>query len=132
MGRLAGTEREPYSLGGEHSSLSARETYTDGLCHHSVLPSLRCICAGGCVDWVMKLGLQRMDLGRGLGLAKQRQPEGPGALYRLKTSGGGVCVRRRKHGPAIEVKHYCEVVLKGRGGACYRSLFLSTLSASIT
>ena len=39
-----------------------------------------CACGGGeqWDDWVLKLGLQRTHLGRVLGLAARRQPEGAG------------------------------------------------------
>ena len=55
-----------------------RETCTDGQCHHPALPSLRCVSTIVGRDWVLKLGLWRSDLGRGLGLAVRKQPEEAG------------------------------------------------------
>ena len=50
------------------------ESCTDHLHHHPGHHSLR--CSGG--DWALRLRLQRSVLGRGLGLALWRQPEGLG------------------------------------------------------
>ena len=55
-----------------------RGTCTDGWYSHPALPSLRCASAGTGRGWVRKLGLQRSDPERGLGLAAWRQPEGAG------------------------------------------------------
>ena len=66
------------------------EACTNGPCHRPALPSLRCAFAFVYGGWVLKLGLQRTDPGRGRGLAARRQPEGAGLWLR----------------PAREVKHH--------------------------
>ena len=62
---------------GETSLQKAKrsETCKDGQCQHPALPSLRCSYAGAGGGWVLRLALQRSDLGRALRLAVWRQPE---------------------------------------------------------
>ena len=45
-------------------------------CHHLALPNLKCPSTGMGRGWGLRLGLRRSDLGKGLGLAVWRQPEG--------------------------------------------------------
>ena len=60
------------------------EKSTEGQCHLPALPRLRQVSAGVCGGWVLKLGLQPTDPGRGLGLAAWRQPEGAGVWSKLQ------------------------------------------------
>ena len=56
-----------------------RETCTEDPCYLAAVPSPRHGPASNtCEGRLLKLGLQRTDLGRGLGLALRKQPEGPG------------------------------------------------------
>ena len=79
-GRSARTEEELQRLEGEGSNQfaegKAERDRTDGPCRCLALPSLRCSPAGAGRGWVLRLGLQRSDPGRGLGLAAWRQLEG--------------------------------------------------------
>ena len=84
-GRSAGTEREVQGPGicwrgictGWLAAKQDREgPVLRGSCHH--LPSPRWALAGVHRGWVRKLGLEQIDTVRGLDLAAQRQPEGPG------------------------------------------------------
>lgn len=54
------------------------ETYTDGMCHSSVYPSLRRVSASDGRGRVLKHGVWRADPRGGVLLAVQRQPEGMG------------------------------------------------------
>lgn len=53
--------------------------------------SLRCEPVGIGQDWVLELRLQGMDLGRGLGLTAQRQPQAAGMWCRLSVE---VCAKQ--------------------------------------
>ena len=64
-----------------------RETSTDSPCHHPVLSSQRSMAAWAHRAWVLKLGLQQTDPGRGLGLASWRQPKRSGVRSRAATPG---------------------------------------------
>lgn len=61
-----------------------RKTSTEDLCYLAVIPRPRHMPAGTCVGWVLKLGLQRTEPGRGLELATRKLPEGAGVWYRLQ------------------------------------------------
>lgn len=67
MGRQARTDKELQRLKGEHNSCftqaEQRKTSTDDPRHLVALSTLRHASAGGCRDWVLKLGFQRRDLG---------------------------------------------------------------------
>ena len=81
-----------------------RETSTDDPGYLAALPSLRrtpTIAQGG---WVLKLGLQWTDPGRGLGLAAQRQLKGPGVWSGPHL---GVCVG---WSPGPPQKPHCQPV----------------------
>ena len=69
-----------------------RETCTEGLGHHSAVPSPRLSSAGVHRGWVVKLGLQRTDQG----LATRRQPEGTGEWSKAQL---GVCTGTSPHLP---------------------------------
>ena len=56
---------ENAAAGGQQAE--QRENAMSGQCHRPAVLSLRCACTG--VGWVLELGLQRCNPGRGLGLA---------------------------------------------------------------
>ena len=90
-GRSARTERERQRFRGECSNWlvagrAERDQHSHG--HPAALPSLRHASAGVCRGWVLKFGLQRTNLGRGLGLALRRQPKETGVWPRPQL---GVC-----------------------------------------
>ena len=78
-----------------------RETCTEGPGQLHALPSPRCMSAGVCRGWVLKLRLQRTDLGSRLGMATWRQPEGAGVRPKPQP---GVC-RGRSLG--LPLKPHC-------------------------
>ena len=98
-GRSVGTKRELRRLREEHSNgFVAGRTERDQ--HRwsmplGAFPSRRCMSAGVRGGWVLKLGLQRTDPRRGLGLAAWRQPEGAEVWYRLQPG----CVHGQRLGP---------------------------------
>ena len=61
---------ENAAAGGQQAE--QRENATSGQCHRPAVLSLRCASTG--VGWVLELGLQRCNPGRGLGLAVWKQP----------------------------------------------------------
>ena len=85
------------------------ETYTDGLCHGTVHPSLRWVSARAHWGWVLELGVQAVNPGRGLLLAVRRRPEG---------TGGRSSISRSAHGGSpdhTEVKNNCWMMCRGAG-----------------
>ena len=85
-GRLTKTEREWPGLclegcAGTGLLIGWRESGTDS-CHVTALPSLKCMPTATCSGWLLKFRLQQMELRRGLSLAAQRQPKGPGVWFR--------------------------------------------------
>ena len=74
-GRFRGSE-ESAAIGLQQAE--QKETSTDGPGHLAAHSSLRCASVGVHSGWVLKLGFQRTDLGRGLGLAAWRRPKGAG------------------------------------------------------
>ena len=95
-------EGESQSLRGEHRRQfeepnTERKPYKDR-CHDLLHCSLRHLGRG----WVLRLGLWRSVLRRGLGLTVYKQPEGAREY-------------RRRPGPVREARHNCWGV--GRGGA---------------
>ena len=83
-GRFTGTEGELLSLRGEHGSLFVAAT-ADGKLHRwcrcPALPSLTCVSASAGGGWMLELGFQGSDLGKGLRLTVLRQMEGVGILW---------------------------------------------------
>ena len=61
------------------------KTCTDGLGHSPARPTLRWVSADAGRAWVLKCGVKRVDLGKGLLLAAWRWPEGTG----VRTSAAG-------------------------------------------
>ena len=85
VGRSTGTDRELQRL---------RKTPTEMVLFTSLhFPSSSGIPAGVYSEWVLKLGLQQIDTGRGLGLAVQGQTEGPEVWPGPQL---GVCKRQRQ------------------------------------
>lgn len=74
-GRSSKAERELQGLRGEYGN-QLEAGITESPDHLSALHSLRSTSASAHTGWVLKLRLQWTDLGTGLGLAVQRQPEG--------------------------------------------------------
>lgn len=66
---------------------------------HPYTPSPRNKSATVCRGWVLKLGFQRTDLRRALGLAIQREPEkaGMSSKQQLMYSGRSLCLPLKPH-----------------------------------
>ena len=66
------------------------ETHSNGMCHSPSRPSLRQVSTGAGGEWMLKHGIWRADLGRGLLLAAWRQSEGIGVrTYAAGNASGG-------------------------------------------
>ena len=81
--------------------------------------SFTCIPAVACGAWVLKLRLQCTELGRGLGVATCRQPEGPRLYRQLSTCMGW------SEGSPEESNYY---PAEGGGCICHRSPFVNSLT----
>ena len=95
MGKSGGTEGELLELSEERETASLwqaghSETYTDGLCHSPMCPSLGCVSTNMHGGWVLEHGDWRANPGRGLLLGERRQTEGTEVR---KSTTGNACGR---------------------------------------
>ena len=106
-----------------------RETCTEGPVHLTAIPSLGPTSAGTHRGWVPKLGLQRTDLRRRLGLAAWRQPKGAG-VWSTAANGGHaqegtqIChwrpivnLQARREGRGLEQQPHSQCAHRGWGSA---------------
>ena len=85
-------------VGGRQDS----ETYTEGPCQSTALPSLRQMSAGAHRGCVLEHGIWRADQGRGLRLAVRRQPEGTGVRSStIRNAHGGSQDHHRSNVPVL-------------------------------